>query len=90
MESRSLEYSIGRHPTWYRDTELPFRTDCLAVRVFLLPLLAAANPMAGADEVGCVAGGVLVVRLERNSRGYLVLDIALPTIDPFLQCVTHA
>ena len=90
MEAHSLEYSIGPNQTWYHHTEFPFRTACLAVRVFLLPLLAATKPMAGADEVGCLDGGVLVVRLGRNPRCQLVLDIALSAIDAFLQWLTRA
>ena len=83
MESCSLGHSFGPIQTRYRHFQLPFRIGCLAVRVFLLPLLAATKSMARADEVGCLDGGVLVVRLGRNPGCHLVLDIALSAIDAF-------
>jgi hypothetical protein len=84
MGSYSLGHSIGPNQIWYHHTELPFRIACLALRVFLLPLLAATKPMAGAHQAACLDGRMFVVRLGRYPRCYLVLDIALPTIDPFL------
>ena len=72
--SRCLEYSIGPNQTWYRHTELPFRTACLAVRIYLLPLLTATKPMAGAHEAGCFDGLLFMVRLGRHARCHLVLD----------------
>ena len=83
MGSDSLGDSIGPNQTWYRHTELPFRIACLAVRVFLLPLLAATKPMAGAYQAARLDGRVLMVRLGHYPSCHLVLDIALPAIDAF-------
>ena len=83
MASDSLGHSIGPNQTWYHPTELPFRIGCLAVRVFLLPLLAATKPMAGAYPAARLDGRVLMVRLGHYPSCHLVLDIALPAIDAF-------
>ena len=84
MAFHSLGYSIGPNQTWYHHTELPYRIGCLAVRVFLLPLLAATKPMVGADQAARLDGRLFVVRLGHYSRCHLVLDIALPAVDAFL------
>jgi hypothetical protein len=83
MASYPLGHSIGPNQSGHHHFQLSFRIGCLAVRVFLPPLFAATKPMAGALAVACLDGLLFVVRLGRDSRGHLVLDISLRTITHF-------
>ena len=68
MASDSLGHSIGPNQTWYHHAELPYRIGCLAVHVFLLPLLAATKPMAGAYQAARLDGRVLTIALRPHIK----------------------